>query len=107
MERAFTKDRILALYLNEIYLGRGSHGVAAASLNYFDKALGQLTLAEMAYLAALPKALNNYHPDSQFTGRNRAAKLGVGRNVAKWLCWRRRGGCCQTGTAGDEATDRL
>ncbi|MEK9760583.1 MAG: transglycosylase domain-containing protein, partial [Candidatus Puniceispirillum sp.] len=45
MERAFSKDQILALYLNEIYLGRGSYGVAAAALNYFDKALGQLTLA--------------------------------------------------------------
>ena len=62
MERAFTKDQILALYLNEIYLGLGSYGVAAAALNYFDKSLGQLTLAEMAYLAALPKAPANYHP---------------------------------------------
>ena len=62
MERAFTKDQILALYLNEIYLGYGSYGVAAAALNYFDKALDQLDLAEMAYLAALPKAPANYHP---------------------------------------------
>ena len=62
MERAFTKDQILALYLNEIYLGMGSYGVAAAALNYFDKSLGQLTLEEMAYLAALPKAPANYHP---------------------------------------------
>ena len=62
MERAFTKDQILGLYLNEIYLGLGSYGVAAAALNYFDKALGQLTLDEMAYLAALPKAPANYHP---------------------------------------------
>ena len=62
MERAFTKDRILALYLNEIYLGMGSYGVAAAALNYFDKSLDQLTLEEMAYLAALPKAPANYHP---------------------------------------------
>ena len=62
MERAFTKDQILALYLNEIYLGYGSYGVAAAALNYFDKALDQLTLAEVAYLAALPKAPANYHP---------------------------------------------
>ena len=44
MERAFSKDQILALYLNEIYLGSGSYGVAAAALNYFDKALGQLDL---------------------------------------------------------------
>ena len=62
MERVFTKDQLLALYLNEIYLGLGSYGVAAAALNYFDKPLSDLTLAEMAYLAALPKAPNNYHP---------------------------------------------
>jgi len=62
IERAFAKDRILELYLNEIYLGYGSYGVAAAALNYFDKPLDQLTIAEVAYLAALPKAPNNYHP---------------------------------------------
>jgi len=62
MERAFTKDQLLGLYLNEIYLGLGSYGVAAAALNYFDKSLDTLTLEEMAYLAALPKAPNNYHP---------------------------------------------
>ncbi len=62
IERTFTKDRILELYLNEIYLGFGSYGVAAAALNYFNKSLDELTLAEMAYLAALPKAPNNYHP---------------------------------------------
>ncbi|NDA07897.1 MAG: penicillin-binding protein, partial [Alphaproteobacteria bacterium] len=52
MERAFTKDQLLGLYLNEIYLGMGSYGVAAAALNYFDKSLDTLTLEEMAYLAA-------------------------------------------------------
>ena len=62
IERAFTKDRILELYLNEIYLGYGSYGVATAALNYFDKPLDQLSIAEVAYLAALPKAPNNYHP---------------------------------------------
>jgi len=62
MERAFTKDRILELYLNEIYLGYGAYGVAAAALNYFNKTLDNLTIAEAAYLAALPKAPNNYHP---------------------------------------------
>jgi penicillin-binding protein 1A len=62
MERAFTKDRILELYLNEIYLGIGSYGVASAALNYFDKSLDELTIPEAAYLAALPKAPNNYHP---------------------------------------------
>ena len=62
MEQAFDKEQLLALYLNEIYLGWSSYGVAAASLNYFDKALNQLELHEMAYLAALPKAPSNYHP---------------------------------------------
>ena len=62
MERAFTKDRILELYLNEIYLGFGSYGVAAAALNYFNKSLDELTVEEAAFLAALPKAPNNYNP---------------------------------------------
>ena len=62
IERTLSKDRILELYLNEIYLGYGSYGVAAAALNYFDKALVDLTIEEAAYLAALPKAPNNYHP---------------------------------------------
>ncbi|MEQ8587567.1 MAG: penicillin-binding protein 1A [Thalassobaculaceae bacterium] len=62
IERALSKDRILELYLNEIYLGFGSYGVAAAALNYFNKPLAELTIAEAAYLAALPKAPNNYHP---------------------------------------------
>ncbi|MBO89730.1 MAG: penicillin-binding protein [Rickettsiales bacterium] len=62
IERAFSKDRIFELYLNEIYLGSGSYGCAAAALNYFDKSLGELTVSEAAFLAALPKAPNNYHP---------------------------------------------
>ncbi len=62
IEHAFTKETILELYLNEIYLGFGSYGVAAAALNYFNKSLDELTIAEAAYLAALPKAPNNYHP---------------------------------------------
>ncbi|MCD6073241.1 MAG: putative bifunctional family b-glycosyltransferase/PBP transpeptidase [Rhodospirillales bacterium] len=62
IERALTKNRILELYLNEIYLGYGSYGVAAAAYNYFNKSLDQLTIGEAAYLAALPKAPNNYHP---------------------------------------------
>lgn len=62
IEQAFSKDRILELYLNEIYLGIGSYGVAAAALNYFNKSLDELTIPEVAYLAALPKAPNNYHP---------------------------------------------
>ena len=62
IEKAFSKDRILELYLNEIFLGVGSYGVAAAALNYFGKELDELTIEEAAYLAALPKAPNNYHP---------------------------------------------
>ncbi|WP_293341433.1 penicillin-binding protein 1A [Parvibaculum sp.] len=62
LEQAFTKDQILELYLNEIYLGIGSYGVAAAALNYFGKPLDELSVAEAAYLATLPKGPNNYHP---------------------------------------------
>ncbi len=62
MESAMSKDRILELYLNQIYLGARSYGVAAAALQYFNKSLEELSIAEVAYLAALPKAPNNYHP---------------------------------------------
>lgn len=62
MERAMSKDRLLELYLNEIYLGERSYGVGAAALNYFNKSLDELEMHEAAYLAALPKAPNNYHP---------------------------------------------
>ena len=62
MEKAMSKDHLLELYLNEIFLGYRAYGVAAASLVYFDKPLDQLSIAEAAYLAALPKAPNNYHP---------------------------------------------
>src|SRR5215468_4957766 len=69
IERTYSKDKILELYLNEIYLGLGAYGVAAASLLYFDKSVHELTPAEAAYLAALPKAPNNYNP---FRQRERA-----------------------------------
>ena len=62
MEEAFTKDHILELYLNEIYLGNRSYGVAAAALNYFNKPLDELTIAEASYLAAITKGPSNYHP---------------------------------------------
>ncbi len=62
MNQTLGKDRVLELYLNEIFLGGGSHGVGAAALYYFNKSLEELSLAEAAYLAALPKAPNNYHP---------------------------------------------
>jgi penicillin-binding protein 1A len=74
MESAFTKDQILELYLNEIYLGfvlpgYGAYGIAAAALVYFDKSVHELTLAEAAYLAALPKSPTQLHP---FRNRDRA-----------------------------------
>ena len=62
IESVLTKDRILEIYLNQIFLGQHSYGIAAAALNYFNKSLDELTISEVAYLAALPKAPNNYHP---------------------------------------------
>ncbi|MGI6245618.1 MAG: penicillin-binding protein 1A [Pseudochelatococcus sp.] len=69
MENVYSKDMILELYLNEIYLGMGNYGIAAAALNYFNKSVNELTLPEIAYLAALPKGPNNYNPYT----RNQAA----------------------------------
>ncbi len=65
MEESLSKDRILELYLNEIFLGQNSFGVAAAAQTYFNKPLGELEIHEAAYLAALPKAPSNYHPVRQ------------------------------------------
>jgi penicillin-binding protein 1A len=62
IENALSKERILELYLNEIYLGLQAYGVAAAAQSYFNKTLDELTLPEAAFLAALPKAPNNYNP---------------------------------------------
>src|SRR6266404_1893344 len=74
LEKAFSKDRILELYLNQIYLGSGNYGVTAAALNYFNKSLDDLTAGESAYLASLPKAPNNYnlekHPEAALARRN-------------------------------------
>jgi penicillin-binding protein 1A len=69
IERTYSKEKILELYLNEIYLGLGAYGVAAASLLYFDKSVHELTIAEAAYLAALPKGPSLFHP---FRQRERA-----------------------------------
>ena len=72
IDEALPKDRILELYLNEIYLGGGAYGVASAALTYFNKSLDELTLAEAAFLAGLPKAPNNYNPKkNQQAARNR------------------------------------
>ena len=62
IERAYSKERIMELYLNQIYLGQGTYGVAAASLEYFDKAVGDLNYEETALLAALPRAPSKYNP---------------------------------------------
>ena len=62
IERAYSKERILELYLNQIYLGQGTYGIAAASLEYFDKPIKNLNYSEAALLAALPKAPSKYNP---------------------------------------------
>ncbi|MBR0813115.1 MULTISPECIES: penicillin-binding protein 1A [Bradyrhizobium] len=62
IEKTYSKDKILELYLNEIYLGLGAYGIAAASLVYFDKSVNELTVAEASYLAALPKMPATLHP---------------------------------------------
>ena len=62
IERALSKERILELYLNQIYLGEGTYGVASASLEYFDKPISELSYEEAAMLAALPKAPSRYNP---------------------------------------------
>ncbi len=74
IERAYSKERILELYLNQIYLGQGTYGIAAASLEYFDKSVKDLSYTEAALLAALPKAPSRYdpfkHPDVAKFRRN-------------------------------------
>ena len=62
IERAYSKERILELYLNQIYLGQGTYGIAAASLEYFDKSIKELNYTDAALLAALPKAPSKYNP---------------------------------------------
>ena len=59
IEEAYSKDRILELYLNEIFFGLGAYGIAGAALTYFDKSVNELTTADAAYLAALPKGPAN------------------------------------------------
>ena len=66
IENILDKDEILELYLNDIYLGYGSYGIGSASLNYFNKSIYDLELHEIAFLAALPKAPNNYNPKTNY-----------------------------------------
>ncbi|KAA0698427.1 penicillin-binding protein 1A [Neorhizobium sp. P12A] len=74
IEQTYSKDKILELYLNEIFFGLNSYGIASAALTYFDKPVTDLTIAESAYLASLPKGPNNYspfrHADAALTRRN-------------------------------------
>ena len=66
IEQEYSKEFIIELYLNEIYFGRRSYGVASASLNYFNKSIFDLDIHEYAYLAALPKGPNNYDPKKNY-----------------------------------------
>ena len=66
IENILEKEQILELYLNDIYLGKRSYGIASASLNYFNKSLSELNLDEIAFLASLPKAPNNYNPNKNY-----------------------------------------
>lgn len=79
MESTFSKDHILELYLNEIYLGNRSYGVASAALNYFGKPLDDLELEEIAFLAALPKGPNNYNPKTKMAAAVGRRNWVIGR----------------------------
>ena len=95
IEKALTKQRILELYLNEIYLGMGSYGVAAAAQGYFNKPLEKLTLSECAFLAALPKAPNNYNPFKFADAAKSRRDWVVDRMAEDHVDHRRAGGCRQ------------
>jgi len=79
IERAFTKEHILELYLNENYLGFGAYGVAAAAMNYFNKSLDELTIGEAAFLSGLAKAPNNYNPLRQYEAARERRDYVIGR----------------------------
>ena len=76
IEAALPKERILELYLNEIYVGSGAYGVAAAAMTYFDKSLDQLTLGEAAFLGGLPKAPYSLQSGALAGGGDGAPRLG-------------------------------
>ncbi len=66
ISRVFTKDQILELYLNQTFFGRGAYGVATAAQNYFNKSVEELTIAESAFIAALPKAPSELNPEKNY-----------------------------------------
>ena len=76
IDATYPKEKILELYLNEIFLGENSYGVAAAALNYFGKSLDQLDIAEVAFLAALPKAPSQLRSALSHAGRASTAATG-------------------------------
>ncbi|MFK7974422.1 MAG: penicillin-binding protein 1A [Rickettsiaceae bacterium] len=79
VSQTFTKDQILELYLNQIYLGKGAYGVAAASLYYFNKSIEQLTVNECAVLASLPKAPSKYNPAQNYERALQRKNYVIGR----------------------------
>ena len=92
IESAYSKEKILELYLNEIYLGLSNYGVAAAALNYFNKSVHELSIAEVAYLAALPKEPSSLNP---FRDHDRAVERRnyvIGRMEEDRLHHRQTGG---------------
>ena len=85
LERAYSKDKILELYLNEIYLGLGAYGIAAASLVYFDKSVNELTVAEAAYPRRVAESAGHAESGAQPRPRGRAAQLRGRSSAGKWL----------------------
>jgi penicillin-binding protein 1A len=82
INKTFSKEHVLELYLNEIYLGNRAYGVAAAAINYFGKSLDELTLEEVAYLASLPKGPNNYNPKTHYDAAVARRNWVIDRMVA-------------------------
>ena len=100
IERAYSKDKILELYLNEIYLGLGAYGIAAASLVYFDKSVNELTVAEAAYLAAHAEGARRAASGAQPRPRGRAPQLRDRPPAGKRLDQAGRGRQGPQGSAG-------
>ena len=90
IENILDKNSILELYLNDIYLGYGSYGIGSASLNYFNKSIYDLELHEIAFLAALPKAPNNYNPKTNYLKAIERRNWVIDRMYAKWIYKKRR-----------------
>ena len=79
LSQVFTKDEILELYLNQIFLGKSAYGVASAALNYFNKSIEELTISECAVLASLPKAPSQYNPEKNYKRAVERKNYVIGR----------------------------